>query len=133
MHKPSIIAVTEVKPKNLKIPLTKASLKIEGYELVPNKQCFENDGRGVCLYIKENIFLSCKEITFEVGVESVWISIHNSDNTTTKFGCVYRSPNSGESENTKLCQFMKSMETEENDLIIVGDFKVERKPGTQHL
>ena len=114
--------MTEVKPKNLKTQLTKASLKLSGYELLPNKNCFINEGRGVCIYIKEDMAGSCKEIVCEVGAESVWVKIQNADSTVTKFGCLYRSPNATETTNTKLCQFMKSLDTEENDLIIVGDF-----------
>ncbi len=122
LHKPEIIAVTEVKPKNLKTPLSKASLKLDGYELLPNKNCFIPEGRGVCLYVKEDMMGSCKEIACEVGAESVWVKILNIDNSITKFGCLYRSPNSTEAANTRVCQFMKSLDSEENDLVIVGDF-----------
>ncbi len=74
------------------------------------------------MYIKEDLMGSCKEIACEVGAESVWVKILNIDNTITKFGCLYRSPNSTDTTNTRLCQFMKSLDSEENDLVIVGDF-----------
>ena len=65
---------------------------------------------------------SCKEVTHEVGAESIWVIINNVDGSVTKFGCLYRSPSSNETSNTKLNNFMKLTEGEQNDLIIVGDF-----------
>ncbi len=122
IHKPNIIAVTEVKPKNLTTPLTKASLKIEGYHLIPNKQCFETEGRGVCMYISNDMKWSVKEVICEMGAESVWVNITNKDKSITRVGCIYRSPNSSPDVNTKLCQNLKSFDAEDNDVIMVGDF-----------
>ncbi len=122
LHKPSIIAVTEVKPKNLATPLTKASLKLDGYKLIPNKQCFAAEGRGISIYISDDMSSSTKETSMEMGAESVWVNITNTDQSITKVGCVYRSPNSSDETNDKLCQSMRSFEEEDNNLIIMGDF-----------
>ncbi len=122
LHKPKIIAVTEVKPKNLAAPLTKASLKLDGFEIFPNKQCFTTSGRGVSVYISEDLVASTKEVIYEMGAESVWVNIINKDLSTTKVGCIYRSPNANEECNAALCQSMSALNQEDSDLIIVGDF-----------
>ncbi len=49
VHKPDLIGISE-EPKNLKYPLTKAQLNLKNYELLPNENCFNEDGRGMCIY-----------------------------------------------------------------------------------
>ncbi len=114
--------MTKVKPKNLMTPLTKADLKLTGYELLPNRQCFTNEGRGVSVYIQENMVRSCKEVTLDVCAESIWVNINNIDGTVTKFGCLYRSPNSSELTNRMLNEFIKSIESGQSDLILIEYF-----------
>ena len=108
IHKPDIVGVIEVKPKNIAIPLTKTKLRIKGYELLPNNQCFTDEGRGVCLYVHESILGSCIEYKVNMGVEAVWIKVKLGNNEVMKLGCVYRSPNSTE-DNVTLNSQMKSL------------------------
>ncbi len=61
IHDPAVIAVAEVKPKNPKAPLTKAGLKIKDFELIANTNCFNNQGRGVCIYVHESLYKHCTE------------------------------------------------------------------------
>ncbi len=119
IHKPDIVGVVEVKPKNIATPLTKTKLKLNGYELLPNNQCFTDEGRGVCLYVHESILGSCIEHKVNMGVK-----VKLGNNEVMKLGCVYRSPNSTEEDNVILNNQIKSLECTPNneDIIVFGDF-----------
>ncbi len=122
IHKPDIIAITEVKPKNLKQSLTKPNLKLDSYEILPHQNCFADGGRGVCIYIHESLAGNYREITSTWSGESVWIKIINTHNKITKFGCIYRSPNADTTTNEALCQDFRSLANENIDTVIIGDF-----------
>ncbi len=123
IHKPDIIAITEVKPKNLKHPLSKTQLKIDNYKLIPSETCFSSQGRGVCFYCHESIFQCCTEIEGIDGAESVYLHMKTTEGST-KIGCVYRSPNNSELNNDKLSKSFSdySRVHQDEDIVIVGDF-----------
>jgi len=116
-HKPDILGITEVKPKNSLWELTEAELYIEGYTLYYNLS-----GRGSVLYITNNI--KSHEIEIERCSEAaVWcdISLRNQDHLLV--GVVYRSPNSNEDQNKLLNDMMNSATSlNYSHYLIMGDF-----------
>ena len=122
IHSPKIICITEVKPKNLKNSLNKASLNIPHYEVYLNEKCLEETGRGVAIYIHEDIAMGCTEDIIRKGPESVLLNTKNLDNSITKVGCVYRSPNATQLENEGLNEIFESFENVNDDTLVVHDF-----------
>ena len=53
-HKPAIIGIVEVKPKNARFELQECGLKLEGYEMFHNLKK-DTVGRGICLYILSDL------------------------------------------------------------------------------
>ena len=66
--------------------------------------------------------MGCTEDIIRKGPESVWLHIKNSDNSITKIGCVYRSPNATQLENEGLNEIFESFENVNDDTLVVGDF-----------
>ena len=88
-QEPGVIALTEIKPKNGKIPDLKL-LEIEGYTLhLSNIDA--KDTRGVSIYVSNNY----KSIQLSVNQrynDAVWVSIYgDNDQQKILLGCVYRS------------------------------------------
>ena len=86
---PDIIALTEIKPKNGKIPDVKL-LEIDGYTLhISNIESI--DTRGVCIYV-HNKYKSVQVKGNHNYRDAVWVSIYGDDkHQNILFGCVYRS------------------------------------------
>ena len=53
--KPSIIALSEVKPKNYRDERLLAEYNLEGYEFIHTNISKEDRGRGMILYVNENV------------------------------------------------------------------------------
>ena len=66
IYNPQIIAITEVKPKNLRFNIQECEVSIEGFELFHN---LNDKGRGICLYIKTELKPSV--IDFDTDFEDV--------------------------------------------------------------
>lgn len=122
-HSPDIMAFTEIKPKNYKVPLQEAELAIEGYHSPIHN--LDNEGRGICIYVSTQfgveVFktsddsLNCKE--------SVWVKVKIDSKKTILLGCVYRSPSSDCDNNRRLESLLRHIaDYNFHDLIIVGDF-----------
>lgn len=88
-QEPEIIALTEIKPKNGKIPDNKL-LEIEGYTLhMSNIEA--TDTRGVCIYVS-NKYKSVQVKGNHNYNDAVWVSIYGDDKQQkVLLGCVYRS------------------------------------------
>ena len=88
-HEPEIIALTEIKPKNGKIPDVKL-LEIGGYTLhMSNIEA--TDTRGVCIYVS-NKYKSVQITGNHDYKDAVWVSIYgDKENEKVLIGCVYRS------------------------------------------
>ena len=84
-----IIALTEIKPKNGKIPDVKL-LEIEGYTLhLSNIEAA--DTRGACVYVS-NKYKSVQITGNHNYNDAVWVSIYGDDKQQKiLLGCVYRS------------------------------------------
>ena len=65
---PSIIAITEVKPKNTRHPLTEPEIKIDGFDLF-TKNIEQSTGRGLALYVKPELK------AYEVIPEVTWRNV----------------------------------------------------------
>ena len=89
-------------------------LQLEGYELFSN---LEKDGRGICLYIQCTINDAA---TFEV---CVWAEVRLAGKDKILIGCIYRSPNSSDTNNEKLCQLIgKVNEANASHILMMGEF-----------
>lgn len=122
-HKPDIIALTEVKPKNYRVPLQEAELVIEDYH--PPVHNLDDEGRGVCIYVKAQFGVEVLNIDDDVQDfrESVWVNVKVDGNKSVAIGCVYRSPSSSSDNNRKLESLLRRVSSRNfHDLIIVGDF-----------
>ena len=87
IYNPQIIAITEVKPKNLRFNIQECEVSIEGYELFHN---LNDKGRGICLYIKTELKPSV--IVFDTDFEEVILTECFVNNDKLTIGLFYRSP-----------------------------------------
>ena len=89
LQKPGILVLTEIKPKNGKIPDLKL-LEIDGYTLhLSNLE--ETDTRGVCIYVS-NKYKSIQLKSNHNYNDAVWVSIYgDNDQQKILLGGVYRS------------------------------------------
>ena len=84
LHKPDIIALTEVKPKNGRYDLQPSEIQIEGYSLYEN---LTSQGRGICIYV-DNKLNSADTIIETYGhSESLWIEVKY-QRTKNVIGCI---------------------------------------------
>ena len=92
-HQPSIIALTDVKPKNCLQLLSISEISILGYCTHSNIDDQEDSNRGIVIYVKEELSLQVGNIYFKTDFnEQVWISIKLKKSDELIFGCLYRSP-----------------------------------------
>ena len=102
---PYIIAITEIKPKKFRFPITKAEINIQGYETHTN-DLGTKKGREILIYVKNN--LESNEIVFKTEFqESLWITIKMNRNDKPLFGCIYRSESLPEKNNDALCALLR--------------------------
>ena len=116
---PEIIAITETLPKHEVEINPEVEFHIPGYDLILSKQ----SSRGVAVYIKESIPHRPHELTDTVYSDHVWMLIEPRQQEKVLLGCVYRSPNSSETNNEKLNDIINQAgKVTGTHLIIVGDF-----------
>ena len=117
---PSIIAITELIPKNLR-DYTEKEFQIPNYDMFCNKKM----SRGVALYmgnhLNARVCSDLEEFEFE---EHIWCTFDSKCNGKVLIGCVYRNPNSSTTENNnKLFEMLQSEKLLKYDKIcIMGDF-----------
>ena len=119
MHKPAVIGVVEVKPKNSRYELQECEMAIDGYDIF---HTLEEEGRGVCPYAKQDLrpTLVILDNSFK---ESVFIKCQLEREENAIFGLLYRSPNSTDEDNKQLNTTLQTAaEIPTNHLIIMGDF-----------
>ena len=118
MHKPAVIGIVEVKPKNPRYELQECEMAIDRYDIFT----LEEEGRGVCLYAKQDLrpTLVTVDNSFK---ESVFIKCQLDREENAIFGLLYRSPNSTDENNKQLNTTLQTAaEIPTNHLIIMGDF-----------
>ena len=122
---PSIIAITEVKPKNTRDPLTEPEIKIDGFDLF-TKNFEQSTGRGLALYVNPELkaYEVIPEVTYK---EMLSVVVHLSNNLSMLVSCTYRSPSSTRENNLSLVEAIKEIDKTQTPLeIIVGDFNYPR-------
>ena len=114
---PDVIAITEVKPKYSRYDISDPEISIQGYCLY-SKNIAGKTGRGVAVYIKENI--TSEEIATEIPFEEIVLTkLKINKKETVIFGCVYRSNSGTENNNNLLNDLIKQINTDfiENNII----------------
>ena len=121
-HKPTIIALTEIMPKNCKNVIP-SEFDLYNYDK------FVNDikQRGVILYVHKEV--KATEVTVdEKGDFDEYIMCEVKTNTpgvTLLLTCIYRSPNSSEDNNAKLIKLLAVIDKHPAKLkCTVGDFNL---------
>ena len=84
----------------------------------------QENGRGVVIYVRDDLqaeVASDNELTRSNFRESVWIDLKGK-NHQLLFGCIYRSPNSEDTNTTALIKLIEDLATKGRHFITVGDF-----------
>ena len=116
--KPHIIGITEVKPKNYRYELQSTELNIPGYTLIEN---LAEKGRGICLYVNENLNISETNIDTYNSEECIWVEVKINEASSLTVGCIYRSPNSSDENNLNLNKMIQSLNPTKR-ILMMGDF-----------
>ena len=120
-HQFDVICITETLPKFTISPsrrddYTYSLSNYSGYHRVT--------GRGVSIYVRNTLKSEQLEFNTEFS-DNIWVNIESGDNTTTLIGCLYRSPNSNESNNNLLLDILNETKLKKKTrLVIVGDFNL---------
>ena len=120
-YKPDVIALVEGKPKNSGAEWNPVRHKIQYYNIESININPSDQGRGIYVYINENIdySLNTNNASF---CENLFLKIKIGRNIIN-FGVLYRSPNSTKEKNHQLKNLIGNLnETQSNDsTLIVGD------------
>ena len=85
---PDIIGITEVKPKNARFSVQESEVAIDNFEMFHN---FEEEGRGIILYVKKTLRPSlCEDIKSEYS-EKVFVECKLDNGDALLVGLIYRS------------------------------------------
>lgn len=120
---PDIICLTELVPKNPEVQMQPVEL-----DIFKNYDCFNNLKekslmRGVVIYVKK--LFSAQQVIIdecEITKESVWVEVALRDRDSMIIGCVYRSPNSTETNNKNLNSLISRATRDKSHILICGDF-----------
>lgn len=93
---PSIIAISEVKPKNYKRDIQISEFNIDGYEILSANLSKSSPGRGMLMYIKDSLKYSPYNISNSTFEENLLCEIQVGNNEKILVGSLYRSPNGSE-------------------------------------
>ena len=119
IHRPSVIGIVEVKPKNYRYNIQECEIALPGYEVFHN---LDKEGRGMCLHIRQDLKPSLVSLdsSFE---ECIFASCQLASDETLVLGLVYRSPSSSEDNNKRLNDTVMSIaDLKTAHLVVVGDF-----------
>ena len=120
-HKPEIIGITEIQPKNTAMKLNTVDVKLTGFNVFGN---FGKDGRGVAIYISDQLYTQNYEPAVEYR-DSVWVDIISKDSANIRVGCIYRSDSNDELTNISLLEHLQDVvdhTPRSMELLIMGDF-----------
>ena len=109
-----------MKPKNYRYEIQDCELSLEGYEVFHNMR---KEGRGIVLYVKEELKASMVEELESEAMESIFVDCRLQDNKTLRVGLMYRSPNSSAENNEALNDLLSKASDQKNfHLLVMGDF-----------
>ncbi|KAK3757931.1 hypothetical protein RRG08_058245 [Elysia crispata] len=122
IHRPAIIGIVEVKPKNSRFEIQECEIAIPGYDTFHN---LDKSGRDVCLHIRTEMSPSLNNIATNLEAEEcIFVDCTLQEEERLTIGLFYRSPNSTKENNDKINRtILASMSTNSPHLIIMGDFK----------
>ena len=117
----SIIGVTEVKPKRLRLTINPAELALPGFDLFHNNT--EDNGSGIALYIRKSL-KATQFLTLGTNYQkSVWAEITLKGTDILLVGCVYRSPGSSAVNNGNLIVLIiEATAYKHSHFIMLGDY-----------
>ena len=120
LHKPVIIALVEILPKNLRYPVDENEIALDGYTLFHNLNAH---GRGIALYV--HCSLKVKEVHFpnQDFNECLFGIVQLAGRDSLLVGVLYRSPSCNEENNRQLNRHMVEigLHTASHKLLM-GDF-----------
>ena len=118
---PSIIAITEFKPKNARFNIDEAEVALPAYDMFYNS--LNQDGtRGCILYIKKDLCPTQVELESPLK-DHVWCSIKLINNDSLLVGCIYRSPNCDRDKSEDLNKLLcKASDFKATHKLLMGDF-----------
>ena len=112
-----ILCISETLPKNIESREDYVNVELEGFT-----SYHSNTGRGVSIYVKDRIKSERIHINSEF-TDNIWVKIHTKEKTSVLIGCIYRSPNSNETNNEALRHLLQTATTVcSSTKIVVGDF-----------
>ena len=120
-HNPWINAITEIIPKNYRIPVQKAELKISNnYDIFP--ESISSKGRGITVQVHKN--LKAQEVLLKTKFEeSLWCEVKLKGNDKLLIGCIYRSEGGTSENNRSLNNLLKeATQKRYTHLLIMGEF-----------
>ena len=106
-HNPWIIAITEIIPKNYRIPVQKAELKISNnYDIFP--ESISSKGRGITVQVHKN--LKAQEVLPKTKFEeSLWCEEKLKGNDKLLIGCIYSSEGGTSEKSRSLNNLLKKI------------------------
>ncbi|KAA0187846.1 hypothetical protein HAZT_HAZT005004 [Hyalella azteca] len=120
IHKPDIVGIVEVKPKNSRFAVEECELALGGFELFHN---LSSEGRGVALYVRTELGPSLCEAVDSEYKEYILVESKQHDGSKLLIGLVYRSPNSTPENTEKLNELMRKISGQgASHLMVMGDF-----------
>ena len=120
---PDIIAITEAKPKKARFTLTYADYQLKGYEAFTHN-VESSTGRGIIIYVRNtpNTVILNLNSAFS---EHLILQIRMSNNELPTYGCIYRSPNSHDTNNESLNTLIYELDQVKSTYkLLVGDFNL---------
>ena len=121
---PKIIALQEVKPKNFRYERLLAEYNLDGYEFVHKNLVKGSPGRGLIIYVKNDIRFTQVTVNTEFN-EYLSIEINLNQKDKVMFSSVYRSPSMSDVECKKLCKLFHEINTMKyTHCITVGDLNL---------
>ena len=120
---PHIVAITEVKPKNISRKLSISEFNIEGYNVYGCN--LENDiGRGILLYVNKGMSASVIDLPIDFK-EMLFCLVKTEIGDNLIVGTIYRSPNSELCNDEKLFKVINYVSDKYKlPLLILGDFNL---------
>ena len=121
--KPHVIALQEIRPKNYRFERLLVEYSIDGYEILEKNVTDAKEGRGLFLYIRNNV--SYSEITMnQEYCEYMPIEIKGIEDTLL-IASVYRSPNNDSTGNDNLIKLLHEViDHQAKYKLIIRDFNL---------
>ena len=121
---PDIICITEFAPKSTSTLIQETELQITGYDLFSN---IGNYKRGVLIYVHKELKASPSAVEeMWQSEEGCWCEVKLQDDDKLLIGCIYRSPNSSDTNNENMLNSLRQIckEAKFSHLLLCGDFNI---------